>query len=163
MKNYTILLFLLFRLTSRLVAHNKPSCSSDSYSSEVLKEQQISETCIQYEIKVSYDGTKSFGLSHYSIGIPCGEVKDFSNSENWKMVFGKDRTTGVYGLKVDDISGFGEGGKDSFIVKVTWCSSSSCTKELGVVSYKAGRCVDYDTLSHNDPDTTQTCSSLLAT
>ena len=164
MKNYTILLFLLCLLTSRLAAHNKPSCSSDSYSSEVLKEKQISETCIQYEIKVSYDGTKSYGLSHYSIGIPCGEVKNFSNSENWKMVFGKDRTTGVYGLKVDDISGFGERGKDSFIVKFTWCSSSSCTKELGVVAYKAGRCVDYDTLSNpNNPDTTQTCSSLLAT
>ncbi len=164
MKNYTILLFLLCLLTSRLAAHNKPSCSSDSYSTEVLKEQQLSESCVQYEIKVSYDGTKSFGLSHYSIGIPCGEVKDFSNSENWKMVFGKDRTTGVYGLKVDDISGFGEGGKDSFIVKFTWCSGGSCTKELGVVAYKAGRCVDYDTLSNpNVPDTTQTCSSLLAT
>lgn len=163
MKNYTILLLLLCLLTSRLAAHNKPSCDSDSYSSEVLKETQISATCIEYEIKVSYDGTKSFGLSHYSIGIPCGEVKNFSNSENWKMVFGKDRTTGVYGLKVDDISGFGGGKADSFTVKFTWCSSSSCTKELGVVAYKAGTCVDYDTLSQpNVPDTTQTCSSLLA-
>src|SRR3990170_4664875 len=102
MKNYTILLFLLCLLTSQVSAHNKPSCSSDSYSSEVLKEVQISETCIQYEIKVSYDGTKSFGLSHYSIAIPCGEVKDFSNSENWKMVFGKDRTTGVYFFFLND-------------------------------------------------------------
>ncbi|MBA4053581.1 MAG: hypothetical protein C0490_02615, partial [Marivirga sp.] len=148
-------------------ATQKPSCSSDSYSSEVLKEEQISETCIEYEIKVSYDGTKSFGLSHYSIAIPCGEVKDVSNSENWKMVFGKDKTTGVYGLKVDDISGFGEGGADSFTLKFTWCSSSSCIKDLGVVSYKAGRCVSYDTLSNDndpdpDPDTTQTCSTLLA-
>ncbi|MDH5249666.1 MAG: SprB repeat-containing protein [Cyclobacteriaceae bacterium] len=161
MKQYfTILIGMLFAVQ---VAAQKPSCDSDSYSSEVLKEEQISETCIRYEIKVSYDGTRSFGLSHYSIGIPCGEVKDFSNSENWKMVFGKDRTTGVYGLKVDDISGFGEGGADSFTVEFTWCSSNSCTKELGVVAYKAGLCVDYDTLSHpDDPDPNQTCSTLLA-
>ena len=66
------------------VREQKPSCDSDSYSSEVLKETQISETCIEYEIKVSYDGTRSFGLSHYSMAIPCGEVKNVSNSENWK-------------------------------------------------------------------------------
>ncbi len=162
MKHYFTLLIGLL-LAFQAAATKKPSCNSDSYSSEILKEEQISETCIRYEIKVSYDGTRSYGLSHYSIAIPCGEVKNVSNSENWKMVFGKDRTTGVYGLKVDDISGFGERGADSFTINFTWCSSSSCTKELGVVAYKAGRCVDYDTLSHSDdPDTTQTCSTLLA-
>lgn len=151
-------------LAFQVAATNKPRCNSDSYSSEVLKKEQISETCIKYEIKVSYDGTRSYGLSHYSIGIPCGKITNASNSEGWKMVFGKDRTTGVYGLKVDNIEGFGERGPDSFVVKFTWCSDkSSCIKELGVVSYKAGRCVSYDTLSHpDDPDTTQTCSTLLA-
>jgi len=157
------LLGLLFTFQA---AAQKPSCDSDSYSSEVLKEEQISETCTEYEIKVSYDGTRSFGLSHYSIGIPCGEVKDVSNSENWKQVFGKDPTTGVYGLKIDNISGFGERGADSFTIKFTWCADNSCARELGVVSYKAGRCVDYDTLSSGDDpedDTTiHTCSTLLA-
>lgn len=158
---FTFLIGALFAFQTATA--QKPSCSSDSYSSEVLHEEPISETCIEYEIKVSYDGTKSFGLSHYSIAIPCGEVKDVSNSENWKMVFGKDKTTGVYGLKVDDIGGFGEGGADSFTIKFTWCSSSSCTKELGVVSYKFGQCVSYDTLSHeDDTDPTPTCSTLLA-
>ena len=138
------------------------TCDLNGYSSEVLKEEQISETCTAYEIKVSYDGSRTYGLSHYSIAIPCGEVKDISNSEHWAMVFGKDKTTGVYGLKVDNISGFGEGRADSFTLKFTWCSSSSCTRELGVVAYKAARCVAYDTIPHNDPDTTQTCSTLLA-
>lgn len=144
---------------------NQPSCDSDSFSSEVLKEEKVSESCIRYEIKVSYDGTKTYGLSHYSIGIPCGEIKDASNSKGWPMVFGKDKTTGVYGLKVDNINGFGERGKDSFIVKFTWCSSSSCTKALGVVAYKAGQCVDYDTLSKpvTNPPPTENCSILRAT
>ena len=163
MKRYfTIVVGLL--LAFQVAATKKPSCDSDSYSSEVLKEEQISPTCTRYEIKVSYDGTRTYGLSHYSIGIPCGEIRDASNSENWKMVIGKDRTTGVFGLKVDNISGFGERGrKDSFIVQFTWCSTGSCARELGVVAYKAGTCVDYDTLSHHDnPDPTQNCSVLLA-
>jgi hypothetical protein len=130
----------------------QPTCTGNSYSSEVIKGVQVSETCIEYEIKVSYDGTKSFGLSHYSIGVPCGDVKNIWISENWKSVFGKDPTTGVFGLKIDDISGFGEGGADDFTVKFTWCSDNSCNQELGVVSYKAGQCVDYDTLDHEMPE-----------
>ena len=130
-------------------------CTGNSFSSEVVKGVQISETCVEYEIKVSYDGTKGYGLSHYSIEIPCGTVSNISNSENWKQVFGIDPTTGVYGLKIDDISGFGEDGADDFTVKFTWCSDSSCTKDLGVVSYKAGRCVDYDTLDHEFPEPPQ--------
>ena len=129
----------------------KPTCEGNSFSSEIIKEVQVSETCVQYEIKVSYDGTRTFGLSHYSIGIPCGQVTNISNSENWKQVFGKDPTTGVYGLKIDDISGFGERGAASFTVKFTWCSDNSCSRDLGVVSYKAGQCVDYDTLDHQLP------------
>ena len=83
------------------------------------------------------------------------------------MVFGKDRTTGVYGLKIDDISGFGGGRADSFTIKFTWCSSSSCTKDLGVSAFKYGQCVSYDTLNTDkpeNPDTTppQTCSTLSA-
>jgi hypothetical protein len=131
---------------------NKPTCEGNSYSSEIISRNVISETCVEYEVKVSYDGTRAFGLSHYTLAIPCGEVKNISNSENWKQVFGKDPTTGVYGLKIDDINGFGEKGADSFTIKFTWCSDSSCEKELGVVSYKAGLCVDYDTLSYDHGD-----------
>jgi hypothetical protein len=166
-KVFTVLLGLLlaFQVAEAHKKKRGPSCDSDSFSSEVVKEEKISETCVKYEIKVSYDGTKTYGLSHYSIGIPCGEIKDATNSEGWKMEFGKDRTTGVYGLKVDDISGFGERGKDSFTLSFTWCSSSSCEKDLGVVAYKAGQCVDYDTLSspgNNNPDPTENCSTLRA-
>ena len=131
---------------------NKPTCEGNSYSSEIISRDVISETCVEYEVKVSYDGTRAFGLSHFTLAIPCGEVKNISNSENWKQVFGKDPTTGVYGLKIDDINGFGEKGADSFIIKFTWCSDSSCEKELGVVSYKAGLCIDYDTLTFDYND-----------
>jgi hypothetical protein len=165
-KNYTILMVLLCLLVAfKAAAHKrkKPtSCNGEAYSTQIIKEVQISESCINYEIKVSYDGSRTYGLSHYSIAIPCGEVKNLWNSEGWKMVFGKDRTTGVYGLKIDDISGFGERRADSFTIKFTWCSSSSCLKDLGKVAYKFGQCVSYDTLGSNEPEPPQNCSTLLA-
>lgn len=131
---------------------HQPSCDGNSYSTTIVNKNEVTDTCVEYEIKVSYDGTRSFGLSHFSIGIPCGEVKNISNSENWKQIFGKDPTTSVYGLKIDDIKSFGEQGADSFTVKFIWCGDASCEKTLGVVSYKAGQCIDYDTLQGSDND-----------
>lgn len=166
---FMVLLCSLFALPAEATKGkkkgSKPQCDEHGYSSEIIKEEKISETCVQYEVKVSYDGTRNYGLSHYSIAIPCGDVKKASNSKGWKMEFGKDRTTGIKGLKVDDISRFGEGKASSFIVKFTWCSTGSCEKELGVVSYKFGQCVAYDTLNNdegNEPEPPQTCSSLMA-
>jgi hypothetical protein len=164
-KNYTIVMVLLCLLVAfKASAHKRrpPSCNGDAYSTQILKETKISETCVNYEIKVSYDGTRTYGLSHYSIAIPCGEVKNLSNSAGWPMVFGKDPTTGVYGLKVDNVNGFGERSAASFTIKFTWCSASSCTKDLGVVAYKFGQCVSYDTLKSDKPEPPQTCSTLLA-
>jgi len=133
-------------------AGGKPTCENPAYSTEVLKQEPISETCTEYEIKVSYDGTRTFGLSHYVLGFPCGELKDVSNSEQWQQVWGKDPTTGVYGLKIDNISRFGDCGASSFTVKFTWCSDNTCNKELGIAAYKFGTCVYYDTLSNPVPD-----------
>lgn len=148
-----ILVGLLFVSVTESVAQkfkhkNKPTCEGNSYSTEIVSKKTISQTCVEYVVKVSYDGTRAFGLSHFTLAIPCGEVKNISNSENWKQVFGKDPTTGVYGLKIDDIKGFGEKGADSFTIKFTWCSDSSCEKKLGVVAYKAGQCIDYGKLTY---------------
>ena len=157
-------LLLAFQLAQAGKKKGAHSCDADSYTSEVVKKEQISESCIRYEVKVSYDGTRSDGLSHYSIDIPCGEIKDAGNSKRWKTRLEKDRKTGKYTLKVEDIHGFGRRGKDDFTVKFTWCSPSACSKELGVITYKAGKCVSYDTLSKpEEPQPPQTCSSLLAT
>lgn len=171
-KVFTVLIGLLivFQVSAtggKGKGHGKgASCDSDSYSSEIVSREKISESCVKYQVKVSYDGTKTYGLSHYSISIPCGQIKDARNSKKWKMSLEKDRKKGWYVLKVDDIRGFGERGKDSFIVSFTLCSGGQCKNDLGVATYKAGKCVDYDTLSNPgtpDPGPGQTCSSLLAT
>lgn len=104
--------------------------------------------CRTYRMEVRTNGECRHDLSHWTIAIPCGKVKDFSNSQGWKMEFGKDPTTGLYGLKVDDIDGFG-GDPGSFMVTFTICSDDyQCRNKLEdwdpKVAYKAGQCVAYE-------------------
>ncbi len=163
-------------------------CDGNGYSTEVIKAVMNENGCIEYELKISHDATVRYGLSHFSLALPCGIVTNLSNSENWKQVIGKDPTTGLTGFKIDDISNFGKSSQTSFTIKVTICGDSTCDKKLGVVAYKAGTCVDYDTLNYtvtyphdgggntgggggdstgggdggSSGDSTKTCSTLLA-
>jgi hypothetical protein len=119
-------------------------------------------SCTTYKLTVSTNGNCRHDLSHWVVAIPCGEVKNYSNSEGWKMIVGKDPTTGLYGLKVDDIDGFGKY-EDSFTVTFTICSDkSSCREELEhwnpLVSYKAGQCVAYDKIDDESDEPDPVCS-----
>jgi hypothetical protein len=148
------------------VSAQQPACTGNPYASEVLKKTKLSETCTRYEIKVTYDGAPTDSLSHYSLDIPCGRVKTVRNSGGGKHSVRRDPATGVYGIKIRNIKGFGtSGGSKSLIVKFTWCSDNSCEKKLGLVSYRYGQCLDYDSLDKQAPqplgDSTN-CSSLLA-
>jgi len=104
----------------------------------------IEETgaCRTYEMVVSTDGLCRHELSHWTLAIPCGTVSNYSNSEGWKMEYGKDPTTGLYGLKVDGINDFGKD-VESFTVRFTICESSECELSYWdpTVAYKAGLCV----------------------
>src|SRR5690606_15526774 len=94
-----------------------------------------------------------YDLSHYTVEVPCGEIKNLSNSENWKQVFGKDPKTGLTGFKVDDIPGFGKSSKKSFTVTFTHCAGENCLNQLDCwqpkVAYKAGTCIDYQTVTNS--------------
>jgi hypothetical protein len=119
-------------------------------------------SCTTYKITVSTNGNCRHDLSHWVVAIPCGNVKNYSNSEGWKMVVGTDPKTGLYGLKVDDISGFGSY-EDSFTVTFTICSEeSSCRESLEdwnpLVSYKAGQCVAYDKIDDESDEPDPVCS-----
>ena len=131
---------------------NNASCE-DCFESQIAK-VSTDGSCRTYEVKVSTDGTCRHDLSHWTIAMPCGTVSNYTNSENWKMEFGQDPTTGVYGLKVDGISGFG-GTNDHFTVRFTICYDNyECKEKLNdwnpVVAYKAGQCVAHDTLGVDD-------------
>lgn len=163
----------------------KPSaeCEGNCFTTDVVRAEINEEGCTEYELKVSHNGTCRYDLSHYTVALPCGDIKKLSNSRNWKQVIGKDPTTGLWGFKIDDIPSFGKDSKTSFTVNVTVCSDSTCLEKLGVVAYKAGQCIDYDTLEYEvigggnggggdddgdgdgdggGNDSTQTCSTLSA-
>ncbi len=115
------------------------------------------EGCVTYTVKVTTEGA-AHGLSHYSIRIPCGMVTDAENSRGWAMELNaQDPTTGIYGLKVDDIGSFGESdNQESFTVTYTVCSNGNedCLEDLWnesiKVAYKAGQCVGIESIAVDD-------------
>jgi hypothetical protein len=150
----------------------EPECGGNCFQTEVLKATATTDGCVDYQLKISHDGTCRYELSHVTFQLLCGNIRTINNSENWKQEIGKDPTTGLVGFKIDDIGDFGKGEPFSFTVDVTICSDTSCLRQLGVVAYKAGQCVDYDTLDYDPPlpggggedpgDSTSTCSTLRA-
>ena len=59
-----------------------------------------------YEIEISYKDCR-YDLSHLTVEIPdCFEILSYYNSMDWSMDYtALDPTTGVTGIKVDDIHG----------------------------------------------------------
>lgn len=125
-------------------------CVSECFQARVVSAESISGSCTTYELNISHNGDCRYALSHFTIAIPCGELSNAWNSQNWKQVIGLDPTTGLSGLKIDDIPGFGDGALREFRVRFTLCSTGACHDSLScwepVVAFKAATCVHYDTL-----------------
>ena len=133
---------------------NESDCG-DNFSTKINL-LSVENGCYYYEAIVSYNGDHRRGLSHFTIDIPCGNITELSNSRGWKNVIGgTDPTTGLWGIKIDDINGFGEGSQpDSFVVNFTICHATAECQEImdnwhPIVAYKAGQCVAYDTIQVN--------------
>ncbi len=95
------------------------------------------EGCYTITINIYTDGNAEHELSHLVVGLEDAYVNDASNSENWEMEMNKkDPTTGVYGLKIDDISGFGQGGEDVFQIEYSACFTNGLPEYFPIV-YKA--------------------------
>lgn len=107
--------------------------------------------CVTVTLEVNADPGCNNALSHYMVAVPCGTVTSATNSGNWPMeLMVTDPTTGVTGLKVDEIKGFGEDGTPgSFTLTYTVCGTDSVCAEsvengLFNVSYKAATCLFYE-------------------
>ncbi len=129
---------------------NKGKCN-DCFNTEIV-ELIEEDLCLHIELKVSAQQCGQ-ALSHLTVEAPCGTVAEATNSENWAMSLNSaDPTTGIYGLKVDDIPNFGEDGKaDSFILNYTICSDDKdCMEEIKnnyfTVAYKTGTCIFTDSI-----------------
>lgn len=126
------------------------NCASECFQARVVSAESISGSCTAYELSVTHNGDCRYALSHFTIGIPCGELSDVWNSQQWKQSVGLDPTSGLRGLKIDDIQEFGDKALREFRVRFTLCSNGECRDELScwepVVAYKASTCIHYDTL-----------------
>ncbi|HTJ53127.1 MAG TPA: SprB repeat-containing protein [Cyclobacteriaceae bacterium] len=158
-----VLIWLLIQ-SVEIFAQNQPTGSNPNIScgpntscfqTEILKAEKTGENCTAYQFKISYDSRCLHALSHFTVAIPCGDVKDLSNSQNWQQVFGYDPTTKLTGFKIDNIPNFGETSLKSFTVSFTLCTGNACdsTKNCWqpIIAYKAATNVYYDTLVNSCP------------
>lgn len=148
----SVLVSVLVLISSSTKAENGGNnCAGNCFTTKVVKAEKNANGCTEYKLEISHDGSCRYDLSHYTVEVPCGQIKDLRNSENWKQVFGKDPKTGLTGFKIDDIPRFGKGHKKSFTVSFTLCASETCLAQLDCwqpkVAYKAGTCIDYQTVS----------------
>lgn len=133
-------------------------CDSNCFNTEIIT-TTTAENCITYTVQVNHDGSCAHALSHYNIAVPCGHITEASNSEGWPMeINAEDPTTGIYGLKVDEIKNFGEDNYnlDSFHVTYTVCyESEACASTLDTMThrfgYKAGTCTYHEEEDNSTP------------
>ncbi len=154
-KHSTLLLFLLtlflFNPLSLIFGQTSSANCDECFSSEIVSFNEINNY-LSLELTIDANSC-SAALSHFTVEIPCGTVTEASNSGNWPMeINSTDATTGIYGLKVDDIKNFGEDGQaSSFTLQYTIAyDNEECLNKLKSepfkVAYKAAKCIAIDTL-----------------
>ncbi|MGQ1785271.1 hypothetical protein [Saccharicrinis sp. GN24d3] len=96
--------------------------ADDCFFSEISKITPIGDNCYQFEMMVYTNGHCEHELSHLSVGLDNATVNWLENSRDWKMEMNStDPKTGIYGFKIDDISGFGQNGYDRFKITFEAC------------------------------------------
>jgi hypothetical protein len=154
---FALVSVLVLTFSLPVKAEDGGNCNGNCFTTKVVRAEKNANGCTEYEFEISHDGSCRYDLSHYTVEVPYGEIKNLSNSENWKQVFGKDPKTGLTGFKIDDIPNFGKGSKKSFTVSFTLCiNKDECAPAPNCwqpkVAYKAGTCIDYQTVTNSCAD-----------
>jgi len=101
------------------------------FTSEVIKAQKSSSSCVDYQLRVSYSGKCDHALSHITVAVPvCGSVSNVSADQTCSTALGYDPTTGLTGIKIEGISNFGKSSVNSFLVSFRLCSSDAACVAL---------------------------------
>ncbi|AHM60822.1 gliding motility-like protein [Flammeovirgaceae bacterium 311] len=133
--------FATGKATATVVSPKTPACADGCFSTDLISTSN-SGSCTTYTLKVNAGSDCRYDLSHFEVAVPCGQVSSMNNSKGWPMSVGLDPTTGVYGIKVDNIQGFGN--NQSFTISYTLCNTESCSDSPALcgpmVAYKAGQC-----------------------
>lgn len=132
-------------------------CSGGCY--EVSAEPVISngQDCFAYSYTITSDGSCRYDLSHLIIELPEGQVaSNVFNSMYFPMeINATDPKSGIYGIKVDEVKGFGETNTEMEV------SFEVCHEPLQMeatrLAFKAGQCLDIISFEH---DNDQTASSM---
>ena len=140
-----VIAFVACLPTGWLLAEEKADCPDNSCFTTSIIQEEKQGSCTTYTLEIGHDGSCRYALSHFSIEVPCGQITDVSNSEGWAMETGTtDPTTGITGIKIDDIKKFGESSSPgTFTVTYTVCSDNCESTAPGKVAYKASTCVHY--------------------
>ncbi len=137
----------LLLLSFKSFSQQGKNCETNCFGTEVVEILEQEGGCYTYTLKVNAGGDCSHALSHYSVATPqCATIAAVSNSEDWKIEYGTDPTSGISGFKVDEIQDFGEEAGE-FYVTFTLCDNG-CEEALSCfapeVAYKAATCVYYE-------------------
>lgn len=124
-------------------------CSKNCFSTTVLSVIDKAPGCKTVTLRVSCNNTCEAALSHFTVSVPCGTISSMSNTLGFPITkVSKDPTTGLGGIKVDNIQDFcEEKTAESFEVTYTVCSNEATCGNGDfcppLVAYKAGTCVNY--------------------
>jgi hypothetical protein len=133
------------------------NCDTNYFSAKLLETNNTND-CTTYKLEVSVDKENKYGLSHLVVQVPCGKVTEASNSRNWPIEKNaKDPKSGLYGLKVDNISGFGDKNKSqSFTLTYTVCGACAdgSTPSSFDVVFKAATCSFTQSINLQSPSPT---------
>ncbi len=103
------------------------------------------EGCYHFVMNVYTDGTCDHELSHFNVGLKYGTIGAIENSNGWKIEKNStDPKTGLYGFKIDEITGFGQSGPDQFKIEFDVCfnntSAPNYLPDSIPVVFKASTC-----------------------
>lgn len=152
LKTVFILFYFLFVLTAINAwatgkKRNNKGCGDSPFKTEIVSFDK-DESCYEVEMEISYSDNVRYELSHANIDFGCGTISNEWNSMGWKMEANhQDPTTGIGGIKIDDIQNFGKDpNQPSFTVKFTYCPDHECVDEgfSPRLAYKAGQCIYYE-------------------
>lgn len=141
--------FFIFLFAGIAWAQPNKECGDSHFKTEIIKFEK-NESCFEIILEVSNDGQCKFELSHVNFDFGSGIISNASNSMGWPIELNHiDPTTGIGGIKIDDINNFG---KDpdlrSFQVEFTFCADEISMEDKSylnpVVAYKAGQCVYFE-------------------
>lgn len=150
-------LLVLTAINAWATGSKKKGCGDSPFETNILKFEK-NQTCYDVILEVSLNNRATFELSHVNIDFGCGTISNEWNSEGWKMESNhKDPTTGIGGIKIDEVSNFGKDPSfKSFEVKFTFCPSGDCDSDINSfnpkVGYKAGQCLYFERPSNDHCD-----------